>query len=593
VTQPVSGTFFQATQPVSGTVTANLASGTNNIGDVDVLTLPAITGSVTANAGTNLNTSALALDATLTGGTQTTRVTDGTNTATVKAASTVAASTDPALVVAVSPNIERTASGTVTTTLNTNVVIATDGGMQSVVMLYTWAVGSTGTVDLQVSYDGGTNWSGACYYGVGASLVASLPFTPTSCGTLAVSSVGVLQTAVVGVANATNFRVRNSGSLSVGTLTISLRAGPSNFFTSRPGEYGTSVSIPNTATDDYNSGASISLFRMIGVAIPSSSGPQPGGDAFNPFQTSMRLGTTAASTGNGVSGSGTLRVSVASDSTGQIKLTDGTTTAAVKAASTAAVATDPAVVVAISPNNTVPTDLALVAGATTQTGNGTAAGSLRVSLASDSTGQVTLAAGTNGIGKLTANSGVVIGDVNVVSEIPGTGATNLGKAEDATHTSGDVGIMAMGIRKDTNAQTTNADGDYTPGSFDAYGAQFTRVDHPNRFRCTVTVSTATAITALGGSCAAPGAGLSIYITDIEFSSSAAGIAADAFPTLKYGTGGTCGTGTTVFWGALSAAAIRAEKSYATPIKIPANNEVCWITSTAGSKFIVVTGYIAP
>jgi hypothetical protein len=38
----VTGTFFQATQPVSGTVTANLAAGTNNIGDVDVLSLPAI-----------------------------------------------------------------------------------------------------------------------------------------------------------------------------------------------------------------------------------------------------------------------------------------------------------------------------------------------------------------------------------------------------------------------------------------------------------------------------------------------------------------------------------------------------------------------
>jgi hypothetical protein len=37
-TFPVTGTFWQATQPVSGTVTANLAAGTNNIGDVDVLT---------------------------------------------------------------------------------------------------------------------------------------------------------------------------------------------------------------------------------------------------------------------------------------------------------------------------------------------------------------------------------------------------------------------------------------------------------------------------------------------------------------------------------------------------------------------------
>jgi len=42
--QAVTGTFFQVTQPVSGTVTINaIPAGTNNIGDVDVLTLPAIT----------------------------------------------------------------------------------------------------------------------------------------------------------------------------------------------------------------------------------------------------------------------------------------------------------------------------------------------------------------------------------------------------------------------------------------------------------------------------------------------------------------------------------------------------------------------
>jgi hypothetical protein len=74
----VTGTFWQATQPVSGTVTAN--------------------------AGTNLNTSALALDATLTGGTQQSKITDGTSVATVKAASTAAAAADKALVVAISPN---------------------------------------------------------------------------------------------------------------------------------------------------------------------------------------------------------------------------------------------------------------------------------------------------------------------------------------------------------------------------------------------------------------------------------------------------------------------------------------------------------
>jgi len=60
-----------------------------------------VDGAVTANIGT---TNGLALDATLTGGTQTTRITSGANTAAVKAASAAAVAADPALVVAISPN---------------------------------------------------------------------------------------------------------------------------------------------------------------------------------------------------------------------------------------------------------------------------------------------------------------------------------------------------------------------------------------------------------------------------------------------------------------------------------------------------------
>lgn len=52
--QPVSGDFYPATQTISGSVTANAGSGTFNVA-----------GAVTVNAGTNLNTSALATNATL------------------------------------------------------------------------------------------------------------------------------------------------------------------------------------------------------------------------------------------------------------------------------------------------------------------------------------------------------------------------------------------------------------------------------------------------------------------------------------------------------------------------------------------------
>lgn len=118
--------------------------------------------------------------------------------------------------------------------------------------------------------------------------------------------------------------------------------------------------------------------------------------------------------------------------------------------------------------------------------------------------------------------------------------------------------------------------------------------HPNPIHCNVAVSTATTLTAVGGQCAAPGAGLSIYITGINFGSSAASsTAADAFPTIKSGTGGTCGTGTAVVWSAMTEANTTTTYTPSTPMRIAANSELCWIHSVAGSKVINITGFIAP
>lgn len=70
---------------------------------------------------------------------------------------------------------------------------------------------------------------------------------------------------------------------------------------------------------------------------------------------------------------------------------------------------------------------------------------------------------------LPANSGVDIGDVDVTSVIAGTGATNLGKAEDVAHTTGDTGVMMLAVRKDTAAALATTDGDYIPLITDASG----------------------------------------------------------------------------------------------------------------------------
>lgn len=114
-----------------------------------------------------------------------------------------------------------------------------------------------------------------------------------------------------------------------------------------------------------------------------------------------------------------------------------------------------------------------------------AAGRLWVSATVDAA----LPAGTNAIGKLAANSGVIIGDVNLVSAVPvgtnsigkisditttvtpGTAAGNLGKAEDAASASGDTGVMILAVRNATvTDQSAGAtDGDYEPLQVSAAG----------------------------------------------------------------------------------------------------------------------------
>ncbi len=83
-----------------------------------------------------------------------------------------------------------------------------------------------------------------------------------------------------------------------------------------------------------------------------------------------------------------------------------------------------------------------------------------------------LTAGSAAVGKLAANDGVDIGDVDVTTVVPGVAATSLGKAEDAAHTSGDVGVMALGVRQDTPASLAGTTGDYVPPTFDQSGRQY-------------------------------------------------------------------------------------------------------------------------
>lgn len=120
-------------------------------------------------------------------------------------------------------------------------------------------------------------------------------------------------------------------------------------------------------------------------------------------------------------------------------------------------------VTAVTTVSTV-TSLTQMNGQAIAMGTGTrSAGTQRVTIATDDVVPASQS-GTWNIGTVTTVSSVTaVGTIT-----PGTAATSLGKAEDAAHSSGDVGVMALAVRADT-AAATGADGDYTPLLTDSFG----------------------------------------------------------------------------------------------------------------------------
>lgn len=234
--------------------------------------------------------------------------------------------------------------------------------------------------------------------------------------------------------------------------------------------------------------------------------------------------------------------------------------------------------IGVFPDNE-PFNIAQMNGVAVTMGNGgSGTGVQRMTLASDSTGNI-----------------ATIG----TSVTPGTAAGNLGKAEDAAHVTGDVGVLELNVRQDAPVQFTNADGDNSPRAVDAYGVAYMRIDHPNRIECTAD-NIAASLTQLTG-CGVPGAGLSIYVTNIIAVSTTT--TAGTFQ-LRTGTGSNCGTGT-VAWlppvstsrtyglPASNAAGGPLNVALFTPRKIAANTALCVIGVATNTTNITVTGFIAP
>lgn len=179
-------------------------------------------------------------------------------------------------------------------------------------------------------------------------------------------------------------------------------------------------------------------------------------------------GTAAdAPVGGGVE-AGSLRVTLASDSTGVLSVDDNGSTLSID---------DGAGSITVDNGGTFAVQATLAAETTKVIGTVNVAAAQTLATVT-TVGAVTaitnaLPAGTNAIGKLAANSGVDIGDVDVTTVgtiTPGTASTSLGKAEDAAHTSGDVGVMSLAVRRDADTSLVGTDGDYAPLQVNAAGS---------------------------------------------------------------------------------------------------------------------------
>lgn len=374
---------------VSGTVTA---SGPLTDAELRATPVP-VSGTVTANAGTNLNTSLLALE-------------DGGNLAAVAASASVLDDWDESDRAKVNPIVGQAgvqgASGAVSASTQ-RVVLATD-----------------------VALPAGTNAIGKLSANSGIDIgdvdVTSVPTDPFGANADAASATTSISAKLKGIATALGVTALDLGSGTGGSRTLRTFQDTAQF-------------VGGTGTD---TSAVQRVSLATNVALPA------GANA---------IGKLAANSGVDIGDVDVTSLPALPTGTNNIGDVDVLTVPADPFGANA--------------------DAAVAAGAT---------GSIQAKLRRATQGLedlkslIVLAAGSNAIGKLAANSGVDIGDVDVTTcgtITPGTAATNLGKAEDAGHTTGDVGVMALSVRNDADA-SFGADLDYTPNSCDAGGNQNVR-----------------------------------------------------------------------------------------------------------------------
>lgn len=205
-----------------------------------------------------------------------------------------------------------------------------------------------------------------------------------------------------------------------------------------------------------------------------------------------------------------------------------------------------------------------------------------------------LPAGSNAIGKLAANAGVTIGAVEIAASqtIAVTNAGTFAVQATAVGTVADDGttpgapVMIGGQAKETDGTdpgSVSAEDDVVRAIFDRNRRQLVNNVHPNHF---VLFEDHTSAQTNNQLKAAPGANLSIYITDVIFSN---GATAGSIKLVEDEGGTPVQIGSTVYM-AVNGGAVM---NFVTPKRLTANKSLGFTSTTVTTHSVEIHGYIAP
>jgi hypothetical protein len=264
-----------------------------------------ISGTVTANAGTNLNTSALALDATLTGGTQQTKIVQGGNTAVVDATGDLQVDVN---------NFPATQNVAVTSALpaGTNVIghVIADTGSTTAVTGNVTVVQPTGT-NLHTVVDSGTiTLSGTSP--VSGTVNANQGTANTAANKWPIEIVDSAGVNIAAVTAANAVKVDGSAVTQPVSGTVTANAGTGSFTVAQATAANLNATVTGTVTTAPPSNASTNLTQVAGATLGAITtyGTSPGAvnvPSVNAFVTnpvivasSQLVQSATAATGVGV-----------------------------------------------------------------------------------------------------------------------------------------------------------------------------------------------------------------------------------------------------------------------------------------------------